>query len=101
MMCLNQLSNGCGLAKIIQHNFTCAGFWADLDVWQLSNAADLTWQFHHSNRAILPDSHLHATFFLDGFGKASWLWIEGGHLKYKTVVISTSHQSEAACVWLS
>ena len=37
------------------HNFTCAGFWAGLDVWQLSNAADLTWQFHHLNRAILQD----------------------------------------------
>ena len=46
-MCLNQLSNAFGWAKIIKHYFTCVGLWAELDVWHLSNAADLTWQFHH------------------------------------------------------
>ena len=53
MACFKLWSNETA-AKIRRYNFTCAGLWAGFDARQASEA-DLTWQYHHKNRAISPD----------------------------------------------
>ena len=57
-------------AKIRRYNFTCAGLWAGFDARQASEA-DLTWQYHHKNRAISPD------------WCKLWLWLKCPNICYE------------------